>query len=82
MDLLSTEQVAALTGKHAVTVRRLARVHSIGSLVGNSRVFTEADVARIRAVNVIGGRPRADGQPPVIKCDPAKVRKGPGKPPR
>jgi len=79
MELLSTEQVAALTGKHPVSVRRLARVHNIGRLVGNSRVYSLEDVARIKAVNPIGGHPRSDGQPPVIKCDPSKVRKGPRK---
>ena len=79
MELLSTEQVAKLTGRQPVTVRRLAREHGIGHLVGNSRVFSSEDVERIRAINIVGGRPRADGQPPVIRCDPKNVRKGPGK---
>lgn len=48
--LYSTEQVAALLGRPAVTVRKAARDHGIGVKIGKSRGFTAADIERLRGV--------------------------------
>ena len=46
----TVNQVAALLGKAVVTVRKAARDHDIGQKPGRDRIFTGADVDRLRAV--------------------------------
>lgn len=48
--LYTVNQVAALLGKAAVTVRKTARDHGIGSKVGRDRLFTESDIERLRKI--------------------------------
>lgn len=60
--LYSSTEVAALVGKAASTVKQLARTHDIGRIVGHSRVFTEEDIERLRALPG-PGRPRTPKPP-------------------
>lgn len=46
--LYSTAQAADALGISIARVRQLAAQHGLGSLVGNSLVFTESDIARMR----------------------------------
>lgn len=48
--LYSVTQAATMLGKAPVTVRKAARVHGIGQKAGAVRVFTAADIERLRAV--------------------------------
>lgn len=50
MVIYSTTEVAAMLGKAPVTVRKAARDYGIGSQAGRSRVFTPADIERLRKV--------------------------------
>ena len=57
--LYSVTQVAALLGKATVTVRKAARVHGIGQKAGTVRVFSAADIEKLRAViHDHAGQPR------------------------
>lgn len=59
MVIFSTTRVAAMLGKAPVTVRKAARVHGIGSQAGRGRVFTSADVEKLRKViHDHSGRPQ------------------------
>lgn len=42
--LLSKEDVAQRVGRSPNTIKQHARIHSIGTKVGNTYVFTEADI--------------------------------------
>lgn len=59
-DLLTTADVARRLGVQPVTIRAAALRHGVGVVVAHVRLYTEADVARLRAV-VPGkpGRPKA-----------------------
>ena len=48
--LYTVNQVAAMLDKAAVTVRKAARVHGIGSKAGRDHLFTATDVERLRVV--------------------------------
>lgn len=48
--LYTVNQVAAMLDKAAVTVRKAARVHGIGSKGGRDHLFTVSDVERLRVV--------------------------------
>lgn len=60
MDTLySTTQVAFMLDKAPVTVRKAARVHSIGVQIGRDRAFTAEDIERLqRVIQDHSGRPR------------------------
>lgn len=49
--LHSTREAAELLGLHEDHVRRLAKRLDIGLLIGKQRVFTDADLERLRARN-------------------------------
>lgn len=61
--LYSTPEAAAILGKAPSTIRQNARRHGIGTVVGRSRVFNEADLERLRAVPG-PGQPRKHPKPP------------------
>ncbi len=58
-SLYTAADVAALLSKSPITVRQLARTHSIGRKLGRDWVFTEADIARLRTLPG-PGKPRKD----------------------
>ena len=57
--IYSTNQVATMLGKAPVTVRKAAREHGIGRQAGRARVFTAADIEKLRAIiREHSGRPQ------------------------
>jgi hypothetical protein len=63
-SLYNCKTAAELTGRSPVTVRQLARTRGIGRRVGRDWVFTDADIARLKAIPGPGR--------PVSKSDPAQ----------
>jgi hypothetical protein len=55
--LYNTEEAGQLTGRKAVTVRQLAKVHGIGTRIGRDWVFTDADIDRLRSIPKPGRPP-------------------------
>ncbi len=60
--LYTSKQVAAMTGRADITIRKLAARKGIGTQVGQTWVFTDDDVERIRRIDPRGGTVGADGQ--------------------
>ena len=56
--LFSTKEAAARLELHEGHVRRLAKRLDIGLLIGKQRVFTDADLERLRARNTRPGTRR------------------------
>ena len=55
---LTTVQVAERLGLHPITVRRAALTHGVGRVVSHVRLYTEADVDRLRGLtHARAGRP-------------------------
>lgn len=56
--LYTCATAAPLVGKAPVTVRQLARKHGIGTKLGKTFIFTEADLDLLRAHNIPGRPPK------------------------
>ncbi len=61
--LYTGKEVAEMTGRKPVTVRRLAIVHEIGFKMGRDWVFTPDDIEKIKAIPK-PGRPPSKAKPP------------------
>lgn len=48
IELSTAIEIASELGVHRLTVSRIARQHEIGKTIGNTRVFTRTEVARIK----------------------------------
>lgn len=57
--LYSTADVARRLNLSPAHVRRLSAKHGIGTMIGKQRVFTDADISRLRERNTRPGRPKA-----------------------
>jgi hypothetical protein len=62
IDMLTTAEDAALLNRAPVTIRNHANWHNIGTVKGNTRLFTSADVEQLRAI--AHGKP---GKPKRVK---------------
>ena len=79
-ELLTSQQVAELTGRSRITVLVLRERYDLGRKMGRDYFFTQADVDFIRSINPLGGRPPKSGIVQYTKT-PAEVHKGPKKQP-
>ena len=77
VDLYTSRQVAEMTGRKRVTILSLRKRYSLGRKYGRQWLFTLEDVARIQAINPLGGRPRKSGAIQYTKDPSAMRRKGP-----
>jgi hypothetical protein len=59
MKLYDCKDAAKILNKKPITVRKNAREHSIGRVVGGAWIFTEADVEALRKLPG-PGRPKGD----------------------
>ena len=73
--LYSTAEVAEILGRTAIATRLLASRHGIGRKIGNSAVYTEADLEALRKIDPRGGRPRKDGKPNTYKANGSKLKR-------
>lgn len=78
MDTLyTTQQVKDITGLGRSTVNREALAHGLGTVYGNSRVFTQEDVQKLQQLQAAGlirdkvGRPRRQPSEPATQPDQA-----------
>jgi len=60
MGMYSVQEVATRIGISGRRVRGIALDHSIGRIIGNTRIFTEAEIEEVRWYTRRGGH-RADG---------------------
>ena len=60
MGMYSVQEVASRIGVGGRRVREIAFEHSIGRIIGNTRIFTEAEIEEVRQYTRRGGH-RADG---------------------
>lgn len=56
--LLSKEDVAQRVGRSPNTIKQHARIHGIGTKVGNTYVFTESDIAIFEHLKTQRGKGR------------------------
>ena len=57
MKLYTTTEISALTGQADRTIRSLADEHNIGMIHGGMRLFSPADLKRLKSLKRPRGRP-------------------------
>lgn len=62
--LLSKEDVAKRVGRSPNTIKQHARIHGIGTKIGNTYVFTEADIAIFEYLKTQRGKGRLKNRNP------------------
>lgn len=76
MGRYTVEEAARILDRSPQTVRVLARRLGLGRKFADVWEFNDEDLAAMRAVHPLGGRPRKDGKPREYKKKVSEVRKG------